>query len=398
MSAAADFIHAHRRIILLVEATSSYARGCLRGIARYARAHGGWVFSHDMRYLVDTMNLRELQDWRADGIIARIENAHIANIVRKLHLPTVDIRGTITLPGVRGIYTDDRKVIEMAADHLISNGLKHLAFCGYPGVDFSDSRENAFLEYAVETRVGKHVFSLGRREISHRRSPSYEQRGIADWDALIHWLKALPKPVGVIACNDTRGRQILNACVAAGMRVPYDISVVGVDDDDVLCELSYPTLTSVVPNVEVVGFDAARLLDRILSGEAVPDSPIFIAPVAIEVRGSSDVTALTDPVLVDAVRFIRAHAGDGVNVSDILEHLHVSRSTFERLFREHLGCTPYEYILRCRIDRIKQLLIDTNYPLAQVAHLAGFRRVAHMTAIFRTRTGQTPGQYRRAIS
>lgn len=378
-----------RRVILLVEAASAYGRGCLRGIARYARAHGGWVFFHGTRYLVEPPDLHELLDWQADGVIARIETPRIAHIVRELGLPAVDLRGPHPLPGIWGIYTDDRKVIEMATEHLLSNGLQHLAFCGYPGVDFSDARQDIFLQHDPGHRL---AFSPPRRPA---RSASYERRGREDSVPLQQWLAALPKPIGIIACNDTRGRQVLQACAAAGIKVPYEVAVVGVDDDDVLCELSNPSLSSVAPNLETIGFTAAQLLASVLEGKRPPTTPILVPPVAVEVRSSSDVLALSDPALVAAIRLIRARISSGVNVKEILSELGMSRSTFERQFRQQLGCSPYDYILNHRVQRVRQLLNDTSYPLARIARLSGFKSLSHMTAVFRTHTGITPARYRR---
>ena len=235
-----------------------------------------------------------LRKWNADGVIARLENKHIADIVAKLRLPTVDLRGSFQIPGIAGIFTDDQKVVELAIEHLISNGLKHLAFCGYHGIDFSDARHWAFIQDRKYEHGTRHVFDSSEGK---RRKPmrTYEGYGSADFTRLQSWLTHLPKPVGVLACNDTRGRQVLEACAAAGLRVPYDVAVIGVDNDDVQCELSYPTLSGVAPNVEAIGFDAAALLDRILSGRPAPRKPLFISPISVEVRGSSDMTALTDP-------------------------------------------------------------------------------------------------------
>ncbi len=392
--------HSERRIILLVEPTSAYGRGCLRGIARYARGHGHWTFHHRTRYLMEPPNLKELQAWKADGVIARIENKQIAKTIAQLGLPTVDIRASMDVPGVARVLTDDVKVVELALDHLRGNGLRHVAYCGFPGVDFSESRQSAFEKLNQNTPAGQsHVYR--NAAMTKATYPvevvSYEQRGALDSKALGAWLRQLPKPVGILACNDQRGRQLLESCLLEDLKVPYDVAVVGVDDDDVVCELSNPRLTSVAPNVELVGFEAARLLDRQMAGEPLTNQLLLIPPIAVEMRGSSDVTAIDDPTLVKAIRFIRSKIGEGINVKDVLTYVDVSRSTFERQFREHLGCTPYEYVVRFRIDRVKQLLVDTNYPLSQVTRMAGFRGVAHMTAVFRVRTGQTPGQYRRSM-
>ncbi len=384
----------HRRVILLIEATSAYGRGCLRGIARYARARGGWIFFHRLRYPFELLKFNELRNWNADGIIARIDNPSVARIVRRLALPAVDLSGSSVIEGVAGVFPDHRKIITLAAEHLVSNGLRNLAFCGYPGVYFSDFRQGVF-DSEVQAQHGvKCVFEPP----PITDAISYEQRGVLDAEALQAWVGQLPKPIGVIACSDTRGRQVLEACDAVGIKVPHEVSVIGVDDDDVVCELSNPRLSSVVPNVETTGYEAARLLDRLFGGEPCPDEPLLIPPIAIEGRTSSDMTALSDPALAAAVQFIRNRVGEGINVEDVLAKVEISRSTLERQFYEHLGCTPHEFILRCRIERAKQLLLDTDYPLARIARMAGFRRVGHMITVFRERSGQTPAKYRRATN
>ncbi len=385
----------HRRVILLVESTSSYGRGCLRGIARYARAHGGWTFKRRIFKTNVPVTLQELRGWAGDGVIARIESDRLGGILRELGLPTVDLRNAVQVPGFGGVYTDDRRVVELAIEHFVSNGLKHLAFCGYPGVDFSEARQRAF-EQIDAPGCEKHVYAAPHdRHWATRRGPE-AQREAPDVGAIASWLLQLPKPTGVLACNDTRGLHLLEACEAAGVRVPFDVAAVGVDDDDVLCELCNPALSSVAPNVEAIGFDAASLLNRLMDGQPPPDAPILIPPIALEVRESSDSTALADPVLIQAVQFMRTRAGEGINVQDVVAHVGTSRSTFERQCQHHLGCTPHEFLMRCRIDRVERLLAATDYSLAQIAHMSGFQSCSYMISVFRARAGQTPSQYRRA--
>jgi len=204
--------------------------------------------------------------------------------------------------------------------------------------------------------------------------------------------------VGVLACHDSRARQILQACAAAGFDVPTSVAIVGVDNDEVICELANPPLTSIVPNLEAIGVRAASLLDEIMSGGPVPTTPILIPPLGVEIRTSSDFVALGDPVLAGAVKFIRDHAGRGTTVKEILTHLRVSRSTLERRFVAQLGCTPHDYIARQQIERLKRLLIETTYPINQLAHMTGFRAPAHMIAAFKAATGSTPGQFRRNVA
>jgi len=386
-------MQSHPRVILLVEAAAAYGRGCLRGIAKYGRIHGRWVFFHGMRYLTDRLDLKRLKDFKADGIIARIENRRLATAVRAMNLPTVDLRGSFRFPGVPVIETDPVRVVETAVEHLRDNGFEHLAFCGYRGLDFSDERRRVFEEMALPANCVKHVFRLPRR--GHREAvKAHEQFRVSDQRSLAMWLKRLPKPAGILACNDTRGRQVLEACAMSGIRVPYDVAVLGVDNDDVVCELSNPTLSSVTPNVETIGYKAAETLDRMMAGKPAPQEVTWVAPLGIQVRASSGTAALRDPVLLDAVQFIHENVANGINVEDVVRQVSISRSTLERRFKDRLGCTPHDFILRYRIGRVRQLLLETALSASRIARQTGFKTAAHMTALFRLRTGQTPNQFR----
>lgn len=384
---------AHRRVILLVESTSSYGRGCLRGIARYAQAHGGWTFLRHIFRTTTAIDAPTLRAWRGDGVIARIEEARMAAVIRELGLPTVDLRGSIGLSGVPGVFTDDPKVVDLAIEHFASNGLSRLAFCGYHGVDFAAARQAAFVK-AVGSRGD--VYKPPASQLEHGFGTVESQRNPADTEAIADWLEGLEKPVGVLACNDTRGLQVLEACDARGLRVPYDVAVVGVDDDDVLCELSTPSLSSVAPNVEAIGFDAADLLDRLMDGQSPPTEPLLTPPIAVEARESSDAIALADPKTIKAVKYIRSHVADGINVGDVLTHSGMSRSTLERRFVKHLECTPHDYIIKCRIDLVKRLLVGTRYDLDEIVERTSFTSRSYLTSTFHRHTGQTPGAYRRA--
>ncbi len=386
---------ARRRVILLVESTSAYGRRCLTGVARYARLHGHWSFWHRPRFFSDRKIVDHVAKWQGEGIISRIENKRTLEAVRELDLPVVDVRGAFRLPDVPSIVSDPSEVVRMAFDHLQSKGYPQIAYCGMPGVDYSDAREQAFAELYPQTpslvfRDNPRRYRSSWREVDGQlKSPAMQ--------TLQRWLSKLPKPVGVIACHDQRGRQILEACASMNLRVPYDVGVIGVDNDEVICELADPPLSSVAPHVEAVGYDAARILDEMMNGKPVDDTQRRVMPKNVQLRASTDTTAVQEEDLTGAIRYIDQHMADGVNVAEVAVHTRLSRSSLERRFREHLGCTPREYILRRRIDRIRQLLQEPNLKVSDVAHRCGFRNTSHMIALFRSRTGQTPSEYRRGI-
>ena len=199
-----------------------------------------------------------------------------------------------------------------------------------------------------------------------------------------------------MACNDVRGQHVLDACNRIDLAVPEEVAVIGVDDEEQVCELCDPPLSSIVPNAERVGYKAAELLDRLMCGASGRGhSSGSIPPLGIATRQSTDVLAIDDPDVAEAVRYIREHACRGAIVEDILGRVPVSRSILERRFRKVLDCSPQALIRRTQLKRVKQLLVDTDLPLVKISELAGFKHHEHMCTVFKREVGDSPGAYRR---
>jgi LacI family transcriptional regulator len=379
---------------LLVESSRAYGRGLLHGIAEYVRLHGTWSIYLAERGLGDAPPAW-LQGWEGDGIIARIENRRIARAVCELGVPTVDLRGLLTDLGVPVILTDDEEVARLAVVHFQERGFRHFAFCGFLGADYSDNRSECFTRLVEELGFTCHVYQSSRQP-HVTGTEAREQLGLITEAEVTRWIEELPKPVGLMACNDIRAQQVLTTCRAIGVAVPDEVAVLGVDNDDVLCDLSDPPLSSVVPDTRKIGYEAASLLERMMGGEPAPEPLTTIPPLGVVTRRSTDVLAIDDRAISSAVRFIREHACEGITVEDVLEELPYSRSVFERRFTKIFGRTPKAEILRTQLDRVKRLLAETDLPLKQIAFRAGFQHPEYMSAAFKERTGQTPGQFRRA--
>jgi LacI family transcriptional regulator len=197
-----------------------------------------------------------------------------------------------------------------------------------------------------------------------------------------------------MAGNDERGLQVLDACRRAGARVPDDVAVIGVDDDEHLCELSIPPMTSVDVNAEQIGYAAAELLDRLMSGRKPPTVPTLLAPRGVVTRRSTDVLASEDPVVNKAVAFIRENRGRGLQVTDVISHLKMSRASLEPRIKKVLGRTIHQEIQRVQLERVKELLVGSPMPIKQIAREGGFSCVQYLTRVFRTATGETPARYR----
>jgi LacI family transcriptional regulator len=380
------------RAALLIESSRGYGRGLLRGIADYVRVHGPWSIYLQRHHLYDATPAW-LKDWRGDGIIARVENRHIARSLHCRRLPVVDLRGWLLDLDMPAILTDDAAGARIAAAHLLERGFRQFAYCGFVGTPYSDERSRVFNQ--VIEQAGFRCFTYEPpMHLRGRHPEKAEIEGRLGEAHVMRWLRKLPRPIGLMACNDARGQQVLNACRDLGIHVPEEMAVVGVDNDDVICDLCDPPLSSVSPNTAKIGYEAAALLDRMMRGEAAPRQPIYIEPLGIVTRRSTDVLAIENADMTAALRFIRDHACDGISVEDVLTHVSVSCSALERHFRKTLGRTPKAEIVRVQLERVKQLLAETVWPLKKITVEAGFKHTEYMCAVFKSKFGQTPGQYR----
>ncbi len=331
---------------------------------------------------------RWLETWRGDGIISRWSSPAFAAALRKARVAAVDLTHRGDLFGIPRIASDDRAIGRLAAEHLLERGFRSLAFCGYSGMRWSRRRQEGFLEAVVGTDGAGRVYE------TPWGGPDAEP-----WErqqkAIGRWLRRLPRPVGVMACNDDRGLHVLDACRRAGLAVPEEVAVIGVDDDPLLCELCDPPLSSVVPNPERIGYEAAELLDRLMAGEPAGFRERTIPPLGVVTRLSTDVLAVDDARVVAAVRFIREHACHGITVRDVLGHTPLSRTALERHFRRYLGRSPQAEIRAVQLKRVKQLLAETDLKMDQIAELAGFEHPEYLSVVFKRELGLTPGQFRR---
>jgi LacI family transcriptional regulator len=391
-----------RRVALLIESSRAYGRGLLRGITEYVRARRGWSVFLQSRGPEDPPP-PWLGNWRGDGILARIEDRAMERAVRGAGVPAVDLRGVLDLPGIPLVETDDRAVARLAFDHLAERGFRRVAFCGFAGANYSERRLRYFPGFAEAAGLPCEVCRLPApvprtARPSARGLTSLEQWAMLSAREAERWLRRLPKPVGVMACNDVCGQLVLNACREAGIAVPDEVAVVGVDNDELHCELSDPPLSSVAPDTVRIGRLAAAMLDGMIDGGRHSPSPpppkTFVPPLGVIARRSTDVTAVGDPEIAAAARHIRDHACRGIDVADVLAAVPLSRRALERRFRAALGRSPHEEILRVRLRRAVELLTATDLPVARVAEAAGFPRAEYMSAVFRRALGRSPSEVR----
>lgn len=376
-----------RSVALLIETSNSYSRGVLEGITQYVRHHERWSIFLPERERGGRPP-RWLGSWNGDGIIARIETDEIAASLRKTKLPVVDVSAARHLPDIPWVETDDDAIAELGVAHLLDRGFRNLAFCGDPGFNWSNWRRDKFRSLVESAGVVANVYdSLSRNDPKY--SWNREKRGLAKW------LQSLPRPIGLFACYDIQAQKVLEVCRELSIAVPEEVAVLGVDNDQLLCELSDPPLSSIVCNTQRTGFEAAALLDRMMNGEPIDTAPVLVPPMGIQTRQSTDILAIDDPDVAMALRFIREHALEGINVAEVVRRVPLSRRILESRFKKILGRSPHEELTRLKLDRIKELLSETDLSLSEIARRTGFEHDEYMCVFFRKAEGIPPGQFRR---
>jgi LacI family transcriptional regulator, galactose operon repressor len=377
------------KVVLLVESSRESGRSLLRGIANYAHHHGPWSFYWEPAGLGKARQRTGTME--ADGIIARdVDTAvQVRRLIRRL--PAV-IFGHLhkEMKGKVNVVADSAAISGMAAEHLIGCGFRHFGFCGYRDTFWSVDRRDHFI--ATLRKAGFEPRIQEVREIRSAKTARHEKKVR---EALVRWLRSCPRPIGLMACNDDLGKELVEACRLAGLRVPDDAAVVGADNDEVVCGLSNPPLSSVAINFERAGYEAADVLDQLMRGTWRASARIVVRASHVVPRQSTDIFAVEDASLAKSLRFIRDHARGGVTVEETARAAGLSRRALEKRFRTHLKHSILREIRRVRTDQIARMLAETELPVSQIAETLGFEDVQHVARYFRAGKGLSPLAYRR---
>lgn len=382
--------HVVPHVALIIETSTSFGREVLCGVAQYIREHSPWSLYFTERSANDPVP-SWLKQWSGDGVISRALSPDTVKIVLDAGIPVVDLNEQLRGLGVPIISNDHAAIGRMAAEHLLERGFTRFGYIGHTGVFWSDSRYQEFSKAIESSGYTCDEYHGRSKNIQALRQHTWE----LELEEVAEWVKKLEKPVGVFVGNDFRAVQFLAACRIADVAVPEEVAVIGVGNDDVACELANPPLTSVLLNAHRMGYEAAALLDRQLKGEPVGDLETIIPPLDIVTRQSSDVTAIDDPIVAKAMRFIREHACSGIKVDDVLKHVLVSRTALQDHFRNVFDRSIHDMILSIKISRVRELLSQTNLSLIDIAERTGFKHAEYLSSVFKQQTGWTPAKYRK---
>jgi LacI family transcriptional regulator len=381
--------HAYK-VILLMHIAHAYDRGILGGIAAYSRIHGPWMFYIEPENQLKTRNY--LLRWGADGIIVQDSLFEKVEEFVPASTPLILIAGAKEIAKTTRsvIITNWEKTGRMAAEYFLDRGFKHFAFVSFKDMYWSRERCRYFHKRIDEAGFGNSFY-----EFSHKRS---ERVLAANLSQMANWLKSLPRQTGLMACNDDCARYVLEACKIAGIQIPENLAILGVDNDELSCSLSYPPLSSISLDTEKAGSTAAKLLHDMMDGKSAPAQEILIQPLKVISRQSTNVFAIEDNYVRESLRFIRENAKNVMCVQDVVDAVAFSQRSLDQRFRKILGHSVYAEIRRVRVNLIIQLLIETRSSILQIARELGYANIAHISRYFRTETGMSLLAYRKLFT
>ncbi len=357
-------------------------RRIVRGIIRYCQTHAAWNFV-DYQGMPLTRSPHAI-DVTCDGLITTLNSASEVRAAETTRGSVVAVNHGLPVQGISLVCSNDTLIGEMGARFFLGKGFRNFAYYGTGRFRWGVLRKNGFC--GVLKKAG---FAAATLEASHTLSLDNAM------PRLCQWLTGLPRPLAVMASDDMPGRHVLAACREMGLQVPEQVAVLGVDDDDVLCEMATPPMSSIVQDCDRIGYEAAALLDRMMQDLQLPSQTIQIPPLPVVARRSTDVTAIKDMEVAKAIRLIHSKAGEPLSVKALLRDVPMSRRTLERRFAAALGRSPADEIRRCRLDRAMLLLRTSTLKIDLVAIKSGFGDARGMAAAFRHGLKTSASAYRR---
>lgn len=366
------------------------------GIRLYAQSQEDWHIVGTPPTLAHageaSPTLRSMKGWKGDGLIIATNEIEELRYAKHMGIPVINLAGGLAKNyGIPRIMTDHYQAGRLAAEHLLERGLPNLAYFGWDNQWYSQQRFLGFKTLAAESKVECKVLL---RPIDDDHKLTWEQR----IEIISKWLKSLPLPCGIFAVQDYRAQLILEACHESNLRVPNDIAVVGMDNDEIICEHSVPKLSSVTRNAEKIGYLAAELLDRMIHKEANLPEQMLVVPYEVITRESSDTMYCPDPLVRDAIEYMRENLHNRFNIEMIADHLNISKRKLEMRFSDVVNSSPHQYLIRLRIRHAQLLLkLDPRKNIEMIARECGFGTNPAFYSAFQRLTGSTPSAFRSQI-
>lgn len=378
------------KIILLLDFAEGYSKSLMKGINTYSKEAGPWIFCRMPLFHRETEGidgiLKWAVEWGADGIIGQLYNdKEIEKFVRAgIAVIAQDFKERFNeIPNITGAYCETG---QLGADYFLKKGFVNFAFYGFSDIVWSRERSEGFEDRVKSAGHGVHYFE-------HKKARSSEL-----WyykpSSLSRWLKSLPKPIGLMTCDDNQGQHITEACRHVGIRIPEEVAVLGVDNDEMVCDLSDPPLSSIALDVEKGGYDAAKLMEHMIRNGILEYHDIVVKPTQVITRHSTDIYATNDNHIASSLKFIHQNIDKNLHVDEVVKQVPLSRRALEKRFLEITGYPVYKYIFNLRIEKFTQKLLDTDMSVFEIALDMGLSDSKNIARQFRQVKGCSPSVYR----
>lgn len=378
-----------RRVVaIFVDLPSAYGRALLRGISRFAQLHGPWEMYGDQERVI--MPIEDLSRWKGDGVIVQHVRPEIEPLLSSDAWPVINVADHASATRFASVIPDHAEIGRLVARYLYERGFRDFGYCGFAGHHHSRVRGDSFAAEVASRGCSCSQIEGEGQQWEPRRWP--ERR-----DEIAAWIRRLPRPVGVFCCNDIRARHVAQICADIGVRIPEEVALVGVDNDELVCQMGSVGLSSVDLAAAEVGYQAAAMLDRLAGGEPRPSTPVLVPPAGVVTRRSSDILAIADPHVAEALRFIYDHSHERIGVEHVVATAALARRALERRFKASLGLTIGQQLASARINRARQLLTHSDLSVPLIAERCGFHYAQQFHAAFKRITGVTPIAYRRRL-
>lgn len=378
------------KILLLIDFSSEFTRGILKGLIRYSKDHGPWIFYRLPSYYKTLYGekgvIQWAKEWEADAIIARWDdNDNDTNLLTSLNIPIILQNYRSRSDYFSNLTGDYIGAGEMAAKFFIKRRYRNFAFYGNKGVVWSQERAEGFRK-EIE-KIGGNYYYFESENLNGEQWNSSHIK-------LDEWLFSLPKPIALFACDDSFALRVSEICKINNIAIPDEIALLGVDNDELICNLSDPPISSIVLDTERGGYEAGRLIDQLIHHERTEPFNIIVRPTRFELRKSTEKYNITNEYIQKIVNYIEDHFTSEINIDELTHLVPLSRRNMEIKFKEEMGTTIYQFILNCRIDHFTNLLLTTNRPLFDIALESGFNDYKNISRLFKKMKGYTPSAYR----
>ena len=378
------------KIALLFNANKVYDRQVVEGIGQYIQASQCmWDIFVEDEFVYHTNTINQLS---IDGIIADFDDPKTVELLQHTLIPTIAVGSSYKqvdfYPHFPYVATDNAALVEMALSHLQEKGLSQFAFYGLQvntHKHWSIERRDAFVELMEKNHYPIYLYEGVQ---------VHAQNWLEEQQKLIVWLKSLPSHTGIIAVTDARARHLLQACEYSKIAVPEELCVIGIDNEELIQYLSRVSLSSEEQGAREIGYQAAKLLHKLFNGQKAPSTPILIPPITVHTRNSTDYRSLSDPLVIQAMHYIRHRACHGIKVEQVLDHLEISRSNLEQRFKNEMDRTIHQVIHEEKIARAKNLLEQTDISIQEIADICGYPSVQYFYSVFKKEFEMTPKEFR----